>query len=61
MICYISVSKVNKWLIRIFFFVLIAFQWVPGLGGFVVPVMALVSYISYRATFNSVLASGATA
>jgi hypothetical protein len=56
---YIPLSRsfVLKWVIRIFFFVLIAFQWVPGLGGFVVPVMALVSYVSYRGTFHRMLTS----
>jgi hypothetical protein len=58
---YIPLSRsfVLKWLIRIFFFVLIAFQWVPVLGGFAVPVMALVSYVSYRGTFHRMLATSA--
>ncbi len=51
-------SFLIKWAIRLLFFVLIAFQWVPGLGGFVVPVMAIVSYVSYRTTFRNSLNPG---
>ncbi len=40
-----------KWMIRIFFFILIAVQLIPGIGGVVVPLMALISYRSYRKSF----------
>ncbi len=40
-----------KWGIRLLFVVLIALQWVPGLGGFVVPAMAAVSFAAYRRLF----------
>ena len=54
---YIPLSKriVLKWLIRLFFFFLIAIQWVPLLGGFVVPVMAIVNYGAYRSAFRAQL------
>jgi hypothetical protein len=38
-------------MIRIFFFILIAVQLIPGVGGVVVPLMALISYRSYRKSF----------
>ena len=47
-----------KWLIRLLLFALIACQWIPIVGGFVVPVMALISYIAYRTTFKRMLPSG---
>jgi hypothetical protein len=50
-------SSVIKWLLRLFFFVLIGVQWVPLLGGVVIPVMAWVSHSTYRSTFQS-LAKG---
>jgi Zn finger protein HypA/HybF involved in hydrogenase expression len=40
-----------KWMIRLFFFVLIAVQLIPGVGAVVVPVMALISYRTYRRSF----------
>ena len=40
-----------KWGIRLLFIVLIALQWVPGLGGLVVPAMAAVSFAVYRRIF----------
>lgn len=40
-----------KWMIRLFFFLLIAVQLIPGIGGVVVPVMALVSFMAYRRSF----------
>lgn len=46
-------SLLLKWLIRILFFILIWFQLIPGLGGVVVPLMALVSYLTYRSAFAS--------
>lgn len=47
-------SLLMKWAIRILFFVLIAVQWMPGLGVITVPVMALVSFLAYRGLFMSV-------
>lgn len=45
-----------KWMIRLFFFVLIAVQLIPGVGAVVVPLMALISYRSYRKSFVKSLA-----
>jgi hypothetical protein len=42
-----------KWLLRIALFFLISLQLVPGLGGLVVPIMALLSYLVYRAAFTA--------
>ncbi len=47
-----------RWFIRILLFVLIVVQVVPVVGGFVVPLMALISYGSYRATFRGMLLRG---
>ncbi len=44
-----------KWLVRILFLVLISLQLVPGLGGFMVPIMALISYGIYSSYFKSML------
>jgi Zn finger protein HypA/HybF involved in hydrogenase expression len=44
-----------KWGIRILLFVLIAFQWVPLLGGAVVPIMALISYTAYRSSYRALV------
>lgn len=44
-----------RWGIRILFFFLIMFQWVPVAGGLVVPIMALVNYTAYRSTFRAML------
>ncbi|MCB1122945.1 MAG: hypothetical protein KJT03_15425, partial [Verrucomicrobiae bacterium] len=46
-----------KWMIRLFFFILIAVQLIPGVGAVVVPVMALINYRSYRRSFVKVLAA----
>jgi len=40
-----------KWMIRIFFFILIAVQLIPGVGGVVVPIMAILNYKAYRRSF----------
>ena len=45
-------SFLLKWLTRLLFFVLIGLQWIPGVGGFVVPVMALISYSVFSAQFR---------
>ncbi len=42
-----------KLLIMLLFFVLIGLQWIPGIGGFVVPAMALISYGVFSAQFRS--------
>jgi hypothetical protein len=54
---YIPASRglLLRWLVRILFFVLITLQLVPGLGGFMVPLMALVSYWLYAGYFNKTL------
>lgn len=44
-----------RWGIRILFFFLIMFQWVPVAGLLVVPVMALINYTVYRSTFKAML------
>ncbi len=41
-----------KWLLRFMFFVSIAFQWVPLLGGLVVPMNAMLSYWLYRTSYR---------
>jgi hypothetical protein len=46
---------VAKWSIRLLFFALVSMQIVPGLGGFVVPIMAMVSFLVYRTTFCKML------
>lgn len=54
---YLSFSQsiVTKWLIRILFLILMAFQWVPIAGGAVVPIMAMVNYSFYRSAFKKAL------
>ena len=54
---YVPLGKriVLKWAVRVLFFFLIAMQWIPMLGGFVVPTMALVNYGAYRSAFRSQL------
>jgi hypothetical protein len=43
-----------RWGIRLLFLILVLFQWVPLLGGFVVPLMALISFTAYRSTYRAV-------
>ncbi len=47
-----------KWMIRLFFFILIALQWIPGLGGIVVPLMALTSYTAFKNQFHKLAGIG---
>jgi Domain of unknown function (DUF4126) len=42
-----------RWGIRLLFLILIFFQWVPLLGGFVVPLMAFISFTAYRSVYKS--------
>ena len=42
-----------KWGVRILFIVLVAVQWIPAVGGVVVPIMALVNYVAWRGVFLS--------
>ncbi len=44
-----------RWSIRIGFFFLIMFQWLPLAGGLVIPIMALVNYTVYRSAFKAML------
>ncbi len=44
-----------KWGIRILFFFLIMFQWIPVAGAAVVPIMATVNYTAYRAIYRNEL------
>ncbi len=43
---------VLRWLVRLAIIVLVAFQWVPVAGGFVVPSMALINYLAYRGAYR---------
>ncbi len=43
---------VARWTVRILVVVLVAFQWVPVLGGLVVPLMALITYGTYRRAYR---------
>ncbi len=40
------------WTVRILVVVLVAFQWVPVLGGLVVPLMAMITYMTYRREYR---------
>jgi hypothetical protein len=42
-----------RWGIRLLFLVLALLQWIPLLGGFVVPLMAFVSFGAYRSSYRS--------
>jgi Domain of unknown function (DUF4126) len=42
--------------LRILFFLLVVFQLIPLVGGLVVPLMALLTYTAYRASFQSYIA-----
>lgn len=44
-------AATSRWGLRIFFLFLIALQWIPAVGGVVVPLMAVTSYGVYRAAF----------
>ncbi len=44
-----------RWGIRLLFLILIFLQWIPLLGGLVVPVMALISFTAYRSVYKSYL------
>ncbi len=48
-------SLMLRWGTRVFYFVLIAFQWVPLLGGFVAPIMGFTSYQIYRSFYLRLL------
>jgi len=50
-----SQAIVLRWGVRILFFFLIMFQWVPVAGGLVIPTMALVNYTVYRSAFRAKL------
>ncbi len=47
-----------RWGIWLLFLVLVLLQWVPLLGGLVVPTMALVSYKVYRTAFTAMVSEG---
>jgi len=51
-------SLLMKWGLRLLFFVLVAIQWIPAVGGVVVPTMALVNYFAWRRLFLSTLHDG---
>jgi hypothetical protein len=46
-------SFVLRWGIRLVSLVLVAFQWVPLLGGLLLPLMAMINYRAYRSTYRS--------
>lgn len=48
-------SLLMKWGLRLLFFALVAIQWIPAVGGVVVPTMALVNYVAWRRLFLSTL------
>jgi hypothetical protein len=50
-------SVLLRWGIRIASLVLVAFQWVPVLGGLLLPLMALINYGVYRHTFKKMAES----
>jgi hypothetical protein len=54
-------SLLLKWGIRLLFFVLVAIQWIPAVGGVVVPAMALVNYVAWRRLFEATLRERAPA
>jgi hypothetical protein len=43
---------VLRWGVRIVSLILVAFQWIPLLGGLLLPVMALINYAAYRSAFR---------
>lgn len=43
------------WGLRILMIIMMFFQWVPILGGIVVPLMAYLSYLAYRGAFEKVV------
>ncbi len=44
-----------RWVVRVAIFLLIMIQWFPGVGGLVVPAMALLNYGVYRLMFRRAL------
>jgi hypothetical protein len=48
---------VLRWGVRIVSLVLVAFQWIPLLGGFLLPAMALINYAAYRSAFRKLAQS----
>jgi len=44
-----------RWGIRLLFLVMILLQWIPIIGGFVVPLMAFISFTAYRESYRSLL------
>ncbi|MSR57878.1 MAG: DUF4126 domain-containing protein [Planctomycetaceae bacterium] len=44
---------VTRWTLRLINFGLLAFQWIPVLGGFMLPLMAMTSHWAYRSAFQS--------
>jgi hypothetical protein len=55
---YIPASRglALRWIVRLVFLLLITLQLIPGLGGFMVPLMALISYSLYSGYFQHMLA-----
>jgi Zn finger protein HypA/HybF involved in hydrogenase expression len=59
---YIPASRgfLIRWLLRLLFLFLISLQLVPGVGGLMVPIMALISYAVYSGYFRKTLSDNAT-
>lgn len=47
-----------RWVTRLCLLLLIAFQWVPVLGGLVAPIMGFISYKTYRTAYLKALVPG---
>ncbi|HZL99790.1 MAG TPA: hypothetical protein VFD43_06015, partial [Planctomycetota bacterium] len=48
-------SLLMKWGIRLLFLLLVSIQWIPAVGGIVVPIMALVNYVAWRGLYLATL------
>jgi len=46
-----------RWAVRLISLVLVALQWVPLLGGLLVPLLALVNYGAYRSVYRKLALS----
>jgi hypothetical protein len=44
-----------RWMVKLIFLLLITLQLIPGIGGFMVPLMALISYGLYSSSFTGML------
>jgi hypothetical protein len=60
---YISTGRglLLRWTIRLIILVLVALQWVPVAGGFVVLFMALINYAAYRTMYRKLAFASSSA